>query len=73
MFSHIVVGSNDLQRSRQFYDGLFGKPARADDKGRLSYGRRGAVFMVKLPYGLKAQPLKPPYDGVAGNSERRRA
>jgi catechol 2,3-dioxygenase-like lactoylglutathione lyase family enzyme len=49
MFSHIVVGSNDLQRSRQFYDGLFGKPARADDNGRLSYGRRGAVFMVTSP------------------------
>ena len=49
MFSHVMVGSNDLERSRKFYDALFGKPARTDDKGRLSYGRRGAVFMVSDP------------------------
>jgi catechol 2,3-dioxygenase-like lactoylglutathione lyase family enzyme len=49
MFSHVMVGSNDLERSRKFYDALFGKPARIDDKGRLSYGRRGAVFMVTNP------------------------
>ena len=49
MFSHIVVGSNDLERSKTFYDALFGKEARRDDKGRLSYGRRRAVFMVTSP------------------------
>jgi catechol 2,3-dioxygenase-like lactoylglutathione lyase family enzyme len=49
MFSHMMVGSNDLERSRQFYDGLFGKEAKRDDKGRLSYGRKGAVFMVTSP------------------------
>ena len=54
MFSHVMVGSNDLDRSRKFYDALFGKPARTDDKGRLSYGRRGAVFMVSNP--IDGQP-----------------
>ncbi len=49
MFSHVMVGSNDLERSKTFYDALFGKPARRDDHGRLSYGRRGAVFMVSPP------------------------
>ena len=49
MFSHVMVGSNDLERSREFYDALFGKPARTDDKGRLSYGRRGSIFMVSKP------------------------
>lgn len=49
MFSHIMVGSNDLERSKRFYDALFGKEARRDDKGRLSYGRRQAVFMVSSP------------------------
>jgi len=49
MFSHVMVGSNDLERSRKFYDSLFGKPGKTDDKGRLSYGRRGAVFMVSNP------------------------
>jgi catechol 2,3-dioxygenase-like lactoylglutathione lyase family enzyme len=45
----MVVGSNDLGRSKQFYDQLFGKEAKTDDKGRLSYGRRGSVFMVTNP------------------------
>ena len=49
MFSHMMVGSNDLERSKRFYDALFGKEAKRDDKGRLSYGRRGTVFMVGNP------------------------
>jgi catechol 2,3-dioxygenase-like lactoylglutathione lyase family enzyme len=49
MFSHVMVGSNDVQRSKQFYDTLFGKEGKRDDKGRLAYGRRGAVFMVSKP------------------------
>ena len=49
MFSHMMVGSNDLDRSKSFYDALFGKEARRDEMGRLSYGRKGAVFMVTLP------------------------
>ena len=49
MFSHVMVGSNDIYRSKGFYDALFGKEGRRDDKGRLSYGRRGAVFMVSKP------------------------
>ena len=43
MFSHMMVGSNDLERSKQFYDALFGKAAQAqDEKGRLTtaQGRR---------------------------------
>ncbi len=49
MYSHMMVGSNDLERSKKFYDALFGKPGRTDDKGRLSYGRKGSVFMVSNP------------------------
>jgi catechol 2,3-dioxygenase-like lactoylglutathione lyase family enzyme len=49
MFSHMMVGSNDLERSQKFYDALFGKPGKPDDKGRLTYGRKGAVFMVTSP------------------------
>jgi catechol 2,3-dioxygenase-like lactoylglutathione lyase family enzyme len=54
MFSHMMVGSNDLERSKHFYDALFGKEGKCDDKGRLSYGRRGAVFMVTAP--IDGQP-----------------
>jgi catechol 2,3-dioxygenase-like lactoylglutathione lyase family enzyme len=49
MFSHIMVGSNDIGRSKKFYDSLFGKEAVVDDKGRLAYRNKGAVFMVSKP------------------------
>ena len=49
MFSHIMVGSNDVDRSKRFYDALFEKEAARDDKGRLAYRKSGAVFMVSKP------------------------
>jgi catechol 2,3-dioxygenase-like lactoylglutathione lyase family enzyme len=52
MFSHIMVGSNDIERSKIFYDGLFAaigaKPGWQDEKG-LNYLHNGALFMVRLP------------------------
>ena len=55
MYSHVMVGSNNLGVAKTFYDALFGKEGRADDKGRLSYGRKGAMFMVTSPIdGLPA-------------------
>ena len=42
MFSHVMVGSNDIDRSKKFYDALFvamgGKPGIQDAKGRLIKG-----------------------------------
>lgn len=53
MFSHIVVGSNDLERSRKFYDATFGAmgagPGTIDAKGRLVYAKDGARFLVTRP------------------------
>ena len=53
MLSHVMVGSNDIDRSKTFYDALFaaigGKPGRVDPKGRLSYLHKGAAFMVSRP------------------------
>lgn len=58
MFSHMMVGSNDMDRSRRFYDALFdavgGKPGRTDPKGRLIYMHDGSVFMVTPP--IDGQP-----------------
>jgi catechol 2,3-dioxygenase-like lactoylglutathione lyase family enzyme len=58
MFSHVMVGSNDIDRSKQFYDALFtaigSKPGRKDEKGRLSYLHKGALFMVSRP--IDGQP-----------------
>ena len=53
MFSHVMIGSNDLERSKRFYDALFGaiggKPGRQDPKGRLIYVRDGGVLMITKP------------------------
>jgi catechol 2,3-dioxygenase-like lactoylglutathione lyase family enzyme len=53
MFSHIMVGSNDIARSKKFYDAVFtaigAKPATEDAKGRLIYTHNGGRFMVSKP------------------------
>ena len=53
MFNHMMVGSNDLERSRHFYDALFtamgGKPGVLDPMGRLVYRHKGASFLVTIP------------------------
>jgi catechol 2,3-dioxygenase-like lactoylglutathione lyase family enzyme len=53
MFSHMMVGSNDIARSKTFYDALFtaigGRPGSIDDKGRLIYLKDGGIFLVSRP------------------------
>ena len=38
MFSHVMVGSNDIDRSQRFYDALFGKEAFRDPRDRPQIG-----------------------------------
>ena len=53
MFSHIMVGSNDIARSKKFYDALFAamgaQPGTEDANGRLIYTHNGGRFMVSKP------------------------
>jgi catechol 2,3-dioxygenase-like lactoylglutathione lyase family enzyme len=53
MFSHIMIGSNDIAQSKKFYDAVFtamgGKPGTQDAKGRLAYAHNGGRFMVSPP------------------------
>lgn len=53
MFSHVMVGSNDIDRSKKFYDAVFGamgaKPGTVDPKGRVIYAHNGGRFMVSKP------------------------
>jgi catechol 2,3-dioxygenase-like lactoylglutathione lyase family enzyme len=53
MFSHMMVGSNDMARSKIFYDAIFGaiggRPAIEDEHGRLIYSHNGGLFMVTRP------------------------
>ena len=64
MFSHVMGGSNDLDRAKSFYDRLFDKPGRCDEKGRLAYGRKGSVFMVSNP--IDGQPATSSNGGTIG-------
>lgn len=53
MYSHMMVGSNDIERSKKFYDALFiamgGREGSVDPKGRLLYFHNNALFMVTTP------------------------
>ena len=53
MFSHVMVGSNDIDRSKAFYDALFtsvgGNAGIKDPKGRLIYMHNGGLFLVTPP------------------------
>ena len=53
MYSHMMVGSNDLDRSKTFYDATFkaigGKEGVVDPKGRLIYANNGGLFLVTQP------------------------
>jgi len=53
MFSHIMVGSDDIDRSRSFYDKIFATlgiaPGNLDDKGRAIYASPTGVFAISKP------------------------
>lgn len=53
MFTHIMIGSNDLERARNFYDATFvalgGKLGEMDVRGRLIYVHEGGRLMITKP------------------------
>lgn len=53
MFSHVMIGTDDLEASKKFYDavlGTLGLPAGVmDEKGRLFYLSPTGVFAVTKP------------------------
>ena len=68
MYSHVMVGSNDIERSKQFYDATFGavggNPGMQDDKGRLIYMHNGGIFLVTPP--IDGQPATHANGGTIG-------
>lgn len=68
MFTHIVVGSNDLERSRKFYDAIFGAMGVAagttDAKGRLVYSKDGIRYLITQP--IDGQPATHANGGTIG-------
>jgi catechol 2,3-dioxygenase-like lactoylglutathione lyase family enzyme len=53
MFSHMMVGTNDIQKSKTFYDAVFtalgAKEGFVDPQGRLVYLHNGAPYLVTPP------------------------
>jgi catechol 2,3-dioxygenase-like lactoylglutathione lyase family enzyme len=53
MFSHVMVGADDIDAAKRFYDATFaafgGAPGTVDPKGRLVYQHKGGIFMVTKP------------------------
>jgi catechol 2,3-dioxygenase-like lactoylglutathione lyase family enzyme len=53
MFSHIMIGANSIEESKNFYDAVLGalghKPGVLDDKGRCFYFTDTGVFALTKP------------------------
>ena len=57
MFSHVMVGSNDIEASKKFYDAVLGalgvgaamRDEKEDGTVRLFYFHNGSIFSVSTP------------------------
>jgi catechol 2,3-dioxygenase-like lactoylglutathione lyase family enzyme len=58
MYSHIMVGTNDMDKSKAFYDAVLGalgyEPGGIDDKGRCFYMTPTGIFSISVP--IDGQP-----------------
>ncbi len=68
MFSHIVLGADDIETAKNFYDatlGALGAPAgRIGDKGRLTYMNGGGLLMITQP--INGEPASCANGGTIG-------
>jgi catechol 2,3-dioxygenase-like lactoylglutathione lyase family enzyme len=69
MFSHVMLGTNDLEKAKAFYDVLLGTldvaPAKVDGH-RIFYFTKTGVFSVSKP--INGQPATPANGGTIGFS-----
>lgn len=53
MFSHVMLGADDIPAAKKFYDatlGALGLPeGRVDDKGRVGYFTKTGILMITKP------------------------
>src|SRR6202034_3059821 len=57
MFSHVMIGTNDLEKAKSFYDALLGTlgvPPGRIDHHRIFYRTKTGTFSVSLPIDGKA-------------------
>jgi catechol 2,3-dioxygenase-like lactoylglutathione lyase family enzyme len=67
MFSHVMIGTNDLEKAKTFYDALLGTldvpPARID-RHRIFYRTKTGTFAVSLP--IDGKTATPANGGTVG-------
>lgn len=53
MFSHVMLGADDIDASKTFYDATLGvlgqDPGLTDEKGRVVYATTRGIFMLTRP------------------------
>ncbi len=68
MFTHIMIGTNDLDRAKRFYDATLGAlgipPGQIDDGRRVFYRTPSGTFCVTLP--INGEPATAPNGGTIG-------
>jgi catechol 2,3-dioxygenase-like lactoylglutathione lyase family enzyme len=68
MFSHVVVGTNDLERAKRFYDAVLGALGHGEGLSRAQgdyiYLSEGASFIITRP--INGQPASRANGGTIG-------
>lgn len=68
MFSHVMVGTNDMDASRKFYDAALGalgyEPGFLDPNGRCFYITKTGIFALSVP--INGEPACPANGGTIG-------
>ena len=58
MFSHIMLGADDVEKAKTFYDAVLGalghKPGVMDPKGRCFYFTKEGIFSITKPINGEA-------------------
>lgn len=53
MFSHVMLGANDVEKSKTFYDAILAtlgyEPGVTDDKGRVFWMNKTGIFCISKP------------------------
>ena len=67
MFSHVMIGTNDLEKAKSFYDALLGTldvPPGRVDRHRVFYRTKTGTFSVTKP--IDGKPATPANGGTIG-------
>ena len=68
MFSHVMLGADDIDAAKAFYDAALGalgaKPGMLDPKGRVIYMHNGGLFIVTKP--INGEPASCANGGTLG-------